>query len=169
MRTLFRTACIVALLAGGTLPAYAEDVAAVAAALPIEVTEVVSGGNWTEGDASGVFRAITVTKPDGETAQAHVIVQMLETDKTGNVLKVAKTISVKEVEEKKLTNASLAMDVENDNELTLIINSYDSEKDQDTSLLMKFDAKGKYAAVTAPKEEEAPEEAPADTAPKPAE
>jgi hypothetical protein len=65
------------------------------------------------------------------------------------------------------------MDVENDNELTLIINSYDSEKDQDTSLLMKFDAKGKYAIVTAPKEEEATEgateEAPADTAPKPAE
>jgi hypothetical protein len=169
MRTLFRTACIVALLAGGTLPAYAEDASAVAAAVPNEVTEVVSGGNWTEGDASGVFRAITVTKSNGETVQAHVIVQMLETDKTGNVLKVAKTIPVKEVEEKKFTNASLAMDVENDNELTLIISSYESEKDQDTSLLMKFDAKGKYAEVAAPKEEEAPEEAPADTAPKPAE
>jgi hypothetical protein len=168
MTTLFRTACIVALLVGGTLPAYAEDAPAVAAAVPIEVTEVVSGGNWTEGETTGVFRAITVTKHNGETVQAHVIVQMLEADKSGNVLKVAKTISVKEVEEKKLTNAFLAMDVENDNELTLVITSYDSEKDQDTSLLVKFDATGKYAIVTAPKEEEATE-APADMAPKPAE
>jgi hypothetical protein len=168
MRTLFRTACIMAFLAGGTLPAYADDVPAVAAAVPIEVTEVVSGGNWTAGNATGVFRAITVTNHNGETVQAHVIVQMLETDKTGKVLKIAKTIPVKEVEEKKLANAFLAMDVENDNELTVIITSYDSEKDQDTSLLVKFDATGNYAIVTAPKEEETTEP-PADTAPKPAE
>ena len=168
MTTLIRTACIVALLAGGTLHVYAEEAPAVAAAVPIEVTEVESGGNWTEGETTGVFRAITVTKHNGETVRAHVIVQMLETDKSGNVLKIAKTVSVKEVEEKKLSNAFLTMDVENDNELTLVINSYDSEKDQDTSLLVKFDAKGNYAIVTAPKEE-GTTETPADTTPKPAE
>ncbi|MEJ2124547.1 MAG: hypothetical protein P8Y67_13005 [Alphaproteobacteria bacterium] len=161
MTTLFRIAFMVALLAGGTLPAYAEDVSAVAASLPIEVTEVVSGGNWTQGENTGVFRAITITKHGGEVTQAYVRVQMLATDKAGNVLKVAKTIPVKEVEEKKLANAFLSMDVENDNELNLIITSYDSEKDQDISLLAKFDATGKYSIVTPPEEE-----TPAETAPK---
>ncbi len=155
MNAFLRPACLAALLVFGTVDAHAEDMSAIVAGVPAEVSEVVSGGNWTQGDTSGVFRAITVTKQSGGTTQANVVVQMLAVDKATGTPKVTKSIPVKEVEEKKLANAFLAMDVENDNELTLIITSYDSEKDQDTSLLVKFDATGKYAIVTAPKEEPA--------------
>jgi hypothetical protein len=134
-------------------PVAAQDAAKSAGQIPTDVSEVVSGGNWSEGDNSGVFRAVVVTNTNGQTSQARVVVQMLAFEKGNPLPKIAKTIAIKEVEEKKLPNAFLAMDVENDNELTLIITSYDAEKDQDTSMMVKFDGAGKYEIVPPGKEE----------------
>ena len=131
------------------------DVLKSVAQVPTDVSEVVSGGNWSEGENSGVFRAIVVTNTNGGTSQARVTVQMLAFEKSSPLPKVAKTIPIKEVEEKKLPNAFLAMNVENDNELTLIITSYDAEKDQDTSMQVKFDSAGKYEVLPPAKEEPA--------------
>jgi hypothetical protein len=144
-----------ALAMGLCLPAAAQDALKTAGQVPTDVSEVVSGGNWSEGDSNGVFRAVVVTNTEGQTSRARVIVQMLAFEKGGALPKVAKTIPVKEVEEKKLPNAFLAMDVENDNELTLIITSYDAEKDQDTSMMVKFDSAGKYEIVPPAKDEPA--------------
>jgi hypothetical protein len=151
-----------ALVIGLSAPAIAQDALKTAGQVPTDVSEVVSGGNWSEGDNSGVFRAIVVTNTDGQASQARVVVQMLTFEKGSPLPKIAKTIPVKEVEEKKLPNAFLAMDVENDNELTLIITSYDAEKDQDTSMMVKFDGSGKYEIVPPAKDEE-----PAAAEPKP--
>jgi hypothetical protein len=144
-----------ALAMGLCLPAAAQDALKTAGQVPTDVSEVVSGGNWSEGDSNGVFRAVVVTNTEGQTSRARVIVQMLAFEKGGALPKVAKTIPVKEVEEKKLPNAFLAMDVENDNELTLIITSYDAEKDQDTSMMVKLDNAGKYEIAPPAKEEPA--------------
>ena len=154
MRGLIPFAAVLAL---GVLaaPCFAQDVMKSASQVPTDVSEIVSGGNWSEGDNSGVFRAIVVTTTDGQTSQARVVVQMLSFDKSSPLPKIAKALPIKEVEDKKLPNAFLAMDVENDNEMTLIITSYDAEKDQDTSMMVKFDATGKYEIVPAPKEEPA--------------
>lgn len=149
-------AAIVVLALIASKPAIAQDALKAAAAVPPEVSEVVSGGNWSEGEQSGVYRAVVVTTSSGQTSQARVVVQMLSFEKGNPTPKVAKTVPIKEVEERKLPNAFLAMDVENDNELTLIITSYDAEKDQDTSMLVKFDGAGKYEIVPTPKEEPAP-------------
>jgi hypothetical protein len=136
-----------------TAPGHAQDAVKSAAQVPTDVSEVVSGGNWSEGEASGVFRAVVVTTTEGQASKARVVVQMLAFEKGNPLPKIAKTIPVKEVEEKKLPNAFLAMDVENDNELTLIITSYDAEKDQDTSMMVKFDGGGKYEIVQAAKDD----------------
>ena len=142
-------------LALAASPSLAQDAMKSAAQVPTDITEIVSGGNWSEGEASGVFRAVVVTSTEGQASQARVIVQMLTFEKGNPLPKIAKTITVKEVEERKLPNAFLAMDVENDNELTLIITSYEAEKDQDTSLMVKFDATGKYVIAPPAKEEPA--------------
>lgn len=144
-----------ALAMGLSIPAIAQDALKAAGQVPTDVSEVVSGGNWSEGESNGVFRAIVITNTEGQASRARVIVQMLSFEKGSALPKVAKTIPVKEVEEKKLPNAFLAMDVENDNELTLIITSYDAEKDQDTSMMVKFDSAGKYEIVPPAKDEPA--------------
>jgi hypothetical protein len=130
-----------------------------AAQIPPEITEVVTGGTWSEGGAEGVFRGIVVTSPAGEGAgQASVIVQWLAMAKGGATGKVVKSVTVKEVTEKKLQNAFLALDVDNDNELTLIITSYDAQKDEDASMQVKFDSKGQYEIIPTPKEDPAVKE-----------
>ncbi len=141
-------------------PAFAQDPLKSASAVPTDVSEIVSGGNWSEGDNSGVFRAIVVTTTSGDTSQARVVVQMLSFEKSSPAPKITKSIAIKELDEKKLPNAFLAMDVENDNEMTLIITSYDAEKDQDTSMMVKFDSTGKYEILPPPKEEPAEEDKP---------
>lgn len=134
----------------------AKDAEKFASQIPSEVTEVVTGGTWTEGETTGVFRGIVVTAPAGKDAsQASVIVQWLAMDKSGAAGKVVKSVTVKEVAEKKLQNAFLALDAENENELTLIITSYDAQKDEDASMQVKFNAKGQYEIVPTPKEEPA--------------
>ncbi len=155
MRFCFLPAFVLAAGLQVATPSFAQDALKSAAAVPADVSEIVSGGNWTEGERSGVFRAIVVTSTDGQTSQARIVVQMLAFEKANPVPKVTKTITIKEVEEKKLPNAFLAMDVENDNELTLIITSYEAEKDQDTSMMVKFDATGKYEVMPVAKDEPA--------------
>lgn len=159
MRRSVVLSLILALKLFGASSAWAQDAEKSAAAIPTDVSEIVSGGNWSEGETSGVFRAVVITSSVGQSSQARVIVQMLAFEKANPLPKIVKTIPVKEVEEKKLPNAFLAMDVENDNELTLIITSYDAEKDQDTSMLVKFDGTGKYEIVPPPKEETPPADA----------
>lgn len=158
------------LLAAGlvaAMPAVAQDALKSAGAVPTDISEVVSGGNWSEGENSGVFRAMVVTNTDGQVSQARVVVQMLAFQKGGAAPRIAKTITVKEIEDKKLPNAFLAMDVENDNELTLIITSYDAEKDQDTSMMVKFDSAGNYQVLPAAKEEPATDDTTASEGKKP--
>jgi hypothetical protein len=141
-------------LSAAALPAVAQEAFKSVAAVPTDISEIVSGGSWSEGDNNGVFRALVVTTSDGQASQARVVVQMLAFEKASPAPKVVKTIAIKEVEEKKLANAFLAMDVETDNELTLIITSYDAEKDQDTSMMVKFDSTGKYQIMPQPKDEQ---------------
>jgi hypothetical protein len=150
-------AVVLAFTLAAAAPSFAQDALKSAAGVPTDVSEIVSGGNWSEGDNSGVFRAIVVTTTDSQSSQARVVVQMLAFEKAAASPKVAKTISIKEADEKKLPNAFLAMDVENDNEMTLIITSYDAEKDQDTSMMVKFDATGKYEVLPQPKDESTPD------------
>jgi hypothetical protein len=65
-------------------------------------------------------------------------------------------VMIKEVTEKKLPNAFLAMDAETDNEMTLIITAYGAANDQDTSVHVKFDGSGAYDILPAPGEDPAP-------------
>lgn len=156
MKSLLRSALLIAALTAGAPAVSAQDALGVAANVPAEISEVISGGNWSQGDTTGIFRAIAVTKQNGDNTHANVIVQMLAFDKAAPAPKVVKTIFVKEVADKKFPNAFLAMNVENDNELTLIVTSYDQDSDQQTVLQLHFDGTGKYEVVATPKEEPAP-------------
>ncbi|WP_125461606.1 MULTISPECIES: hypothetical protein [Rhodomicrobium] len=141
MKSMLRCALLFGLLAVPSA-ARAEDPEKLASVVPAEISEVVSGGTWSDSGASGVYRAIVVSP--SAVGQANVLVQMLALDKTDVPPKVVRTVLIKEVADKKLANAFLAMDAETENEMTLIITAYGAESEQDTSLHVKFDAKGKY-------------------------
>ena len=149
MKTGLYCALIVTLYAWSSPAGAAEGTEKLAAAVPTEVSEVVSGGSWTDGGTTGVYRAIVV----GDGQRANIVVQMLSLENPTAVPKVVKSVLIKEVAEKKLANAFLAMDAETDNEMTLIVTAYGAAADQDTSMHVKFNGKGTYEILPTPGED----------------
>ncbi len=147
--------------------------------LPAQIPEIVTGGNWSNGDIGGVYRAVVVlsnkdnddsnkgnkgkadllsrsktvqpatdTKNAGSNKdferKAEVFIQWISYENGKANAKIVKTVSVKEFNEKQLRHAFLAMDTLKDNEMTLLVTSYDENRDKDVSVSVKATVPGKY-------------------------
>ena len=124
-------------------------------AIPPEVTEVATAGTWADGELSGVFRATVLTMAAGDTTQAHLVVQLMAVSPDGNTSKVHKTIAVKQIADKKLPNAFLAVEEDGtENEVTWRVTSYDSNSNADIGVLVTVNAKGEVVVKDAQKEED---------------
>ncbi|MGH6824919.1 hypothetical protein [Methyloceanibacter sp.] len=132
--------------------AAADDDAKIVETLPPEVADVVTGGSWSEGKQGGFYRAIVVMTGSEQSFGARVYLQWLALSETDPVPKVVATAPLKEVNDQKLGNASIEIEGEEtkDNEITIIVSSYDFEEDKDISLYVKGTAPGKYTMAKAP-------------------
>ncbi len=156
--------------AGATLAK--ADSSDLVSALPAQIPEILTGGSWSNGDIGGVYRAVVVLskkdekKPDllskagdlktgsdkkiikaGKPAserKAEVFIQWIAYDGGKATAKIVKTVSIKEFNEKHLRHAFLAMDTLKDNEMTLLVTSYDESSDKDVSISVKATVPGKY-------------------------
>jgi hypothetical protein len=132
-----------------TLPAgaaFAADKAGdIAAAVPVEVSELVSGGTWSENGRSGFYRAMVITPGGG--ASVAVVVQRLWLESEQAVPQLAGSVPIKGMAEQSFASAVLAMDAETENEMTLIVTAFGSGTDQDTAMQFKFDGAGNYVVV----------------------
>ena len=136
-------------------PVRAQDAEKLTLSIPPEVTEVATAGTWSDGDASGVFRATVLTVPSSDTTQAHLVLQLMAVSADGNTSKVHKTVAVKQIADKKLPNAFLAVEEDGtENEVTWRVTSYDSNSNADIGALVTINAKGEVEVKDAPKEEE---------------
>ncbi len=153
---MFRKLAATLIVAFATLStAKAEDASKLALTVPAEVTEVATAGSWADGEASGVFRAIVLTTPSGDSTQAHMVVQLLTLGTDGSPNKVYKTVLVNKIDEKKLPNAFLAVEEDGtENEVTWRVTTYDSNSNADIGALVTIDAKGEVVVKDAPKEED---------------
>ncbi len=153
---MFRKLAATLIVAFATLStAKAEDASKLALTVPAEVTEVATAGSWADGEASGVFRAIVLTTPSGDSTQAHMVVQLLTLGTDGSPNKVYKPVLVNKIDDKKLPNAFLAVEEDGtENEVTWRVTTYDSNSNADIGALVTIDAKGVVAVKDAPKEED---------------
>ncbi len=154
---MFRKMAATLIVAFTTLSvAKAEDTGKLALAVPVQVTEVATASSWEDGEVSGVFRAIVLTTPSGDSTQAHMIVQLLTLGPDGSPNKVYKSAVVSKIDEKKLPNAFLAVEEDGtENEVTWRVTTYDSNSNADVSALVTINAKGEITVKDAPGEEEA--------------
>ena len=83
---------------------------------------------------------------------ARVYLQWLALSETDPVPKIVATAPIKEVNDQKLGNASIEIEGEEtkDNQITIIVSSYDFDADKDITLYVKGTAPGKYAMAQAP-------------------
>jgi hypothetical protein len=104
-----------------------------------------------------------------ETFSARVFLQWLALSETNPIPTVVATVPIKEVNDQKLANASIEIEGEDskDNEITIVVSSYDFEADKDINLFVKGTAPGKYTMAKAPKRATPPSApAPATNVPK---
>jgi hypothetical protein len=157
---MFRKFAATIIVAIATLSpaAAAEDAAKAVLSIPAEVTEVATAGTWSDGDLSGVFRAIVLTSPSGDGTQAHLILQLMAVNTEGNKSTVHKTIAIKEIDKKELPNAFLAVEDDGvEDMVTWRVTSYNSKSNADIGVLVTVNAKGEVTVKDAPKEEDQPQ------------
>lgn len=141
---------IILFLASSTIAigaAFAQNPVETAQKLPVEISEVVSGGIWANDGMEGVYRAAVILQPEGEMVIANVVVQLVAFQEAGKSPKLVKTIAINEIAEKKLSNAFLSMNSESEKGMTLIVTSYDPEKEEQSALFVQFDDMGNYSIV----------------------
>ena len=149
------------------MPALASDSEAgrLASSLPPQIPEIVTGGKWKKGDIGGTYRAVVVMAEDrsektgqaakaggGKAKTAHrqpqrkaqVFIQWIAYENGRANPHIVKSVSVREFNEKQLRHAFLAMDTLNENEMTLLVTSYDEKNDKDVSIKVKATAPGQY-------------------------
>ncbi len=149
IRSIRVIAAASALLVAGA--ACAQNADTIALGIPASVTEVSTGGAWNRDGETGTFRAVVVTGA-ADSPPVCVYVQLLAFGKDGTGSSVKKSVPIREVVERKLKNAFVNFDAESENKVTLIITSYDPEKDADKSIYAEVTADGVYTLIDAPKD-----------------
>ena len=145
------------------------DSSDIANSLPAQIPEILTGGSWSNGSVGGVYRAVVViskaqeqksglveksqkisstsgnteSKPSTER-KAEVFIQWISHVNGKANAKIVKTVSIREFNEKQLRHAFLAMDTLKDNEMTLLVTSYDEGRDKDVTVSVKATTPGKY-------------------------
>lgn len=160
--TFLRAAATLLLVAAPLSFAAAEDAGKVVDAVAPEVSEVASGGHWSADGKGGFYRALVVMAGE-KGATVNIYLQWLSFG-DGKTPTIVKSVPVKEINDKKLGNASITIggEEDKDNETTISVSSYDIDEDEDISLYVKATNPGTYTMEKAPPEgaEDAPEEAP---------
>ena len=144
-----------------------------AAALAVEISDVVAGGNWTEGAQTGTYRAVVVQTGGEKDAAAHVFVQWLSLKEGGSGGEIVKSVPLKEFNDQKLPNASITLESDIDSEARIVVAGQDGVTHKDAVFTIKATKPGIYVVAPPPAARPGagshiPEAAAADPAPAPA-
>jgi hypothetical protein len=153
LTTILRAAALMAFaLLPLASPAVAGDDTKLVESIPPEVADVVSGGSWSADKKGGFYRAFVIMSGDQKSFGAHVYLQWLALSNDSPIPAVVKTVPVKEVNDQNLANASIEIDAEEnkDNEITVIVSSYDFDADKDITLYVNAGQPGTYSMAKAP-------------------
>jgi hypothetical protein len=152
LRTIVRSAIILVSIAAPLASAVAADDTKVIDAVVPEVAEVASGGSWSADKNAGFYRALVLMSGGKEGLSAHVYLQWLAFSEGSPIPTIVKTVPIKEVNDQNLANASISIEGEEgkDNEITLVVSSYDIDADKDINLFVKAGQPGNYSMSKAP-------------------
>lgn len=124
-----------------------DDIAKMAKSVPAQVPQVLTGGEWNDGEKTGLYRTIVVATGKGDKTAVDVFIQWIEGSHGTNDLKIVSTVPIKEVRQEKLSNAFVYLEGDKAGEITIVITSYDPTLDKDTQIWLNATTPGKYAVM----------------------
>ena len=116
--------------------------------IPMNVSEVITGGSWSTPEASGIYRAIVVydLAPD---RRADVVLQWLEIDDDATLPRLVASAPLQLPEGMDTSSIFVAFDIGNQDETMLMVGTYDFQSDQETLRFAKLGAPMAYEFVDA--------------------
>jgi hypothetical protein len=122
-----RLLLVVASLGLGTGVLHAGPLSAgIASAVPVDVTEVVAGGTWVDGAASGSFRTVTVLAA-GDPESAEVYIQWVGSRSPVDALQIISSVGLREFNEQKAAWASVALETDAEGSATITVSGQDTQ------------------------------------------
>ena len=139
-------AVIAALISAQAALAQSEGLG-IAAQLPVEVPEVVSGGAWIDGTASGSYRTVTV-QIFAPVEHAEVFLQWVGSRTPAEPLRIISSVPLREFNDKKFTSASITLEADADGSARIVIAG--QAEDGRAVDLLEFSARqpGQYEVVS---------------------
>lgn len=98
---------------------------AFAARLPVEVSEVVSGGTWIEGQASGSYRTVTI-QTFAPVEVAEVFLQWVGSRSPVEPLQIISSVPLREFNDQKLAQASITLETDVEGVAKIVIAGQDA-------------------------------------------
>ena len=123
--------------------------AEIAAAVPIDVAEVMAGGSWQDGGMNGIYRTVVVVTGPNEAPKADVIVQWIGAKAEGGVPEIIQSTVIKDIADKKLPNAQVALEADKEDEAVILVTSYDADA-KPTVAAFKASKPGQISATELP-------------------
>lgn len=133
---------IAAAFIAAAAPAAADPVEA-AKAIPADVSEVLTGGGWQQGDQVGTYRVVTTYQGSGEQSYAAVALQWIAFDRAGGAA-VVETVPINEINERKLRSVFVGMEADKENEVTLIVTHIGDDPSKEENINVVAGLPGRY-------------------------
>ncbi len=143
MRAILLAATVAALAVPAALAASPADIAK---AVDPAVVQMVTGGNWEDGGKKGYYRAVMIA-PATSASGAEVYLQWFQSAKDQTTPTLVLEVPIKEVNDLKLTDATLSMETLKANEFILYVEPNDPSKDTQQGFSVTATSPGKYTAV----------------------
>lgn len=145
---LVRCVLIWAALQGGAFAAAAEPQGpgSIASAVPVEVAEVVSGGNWIDGAASGLFRTVTI-QGVGPAETVQVYLQWVGSRSPVAPIEVISSLALREFNELQLASASVTLEGDDDGLARIVITGQDTDARATAPITFLASLPGVYKVV----------------------
>lgn len=119
-------------------------------ALPAEIPEVISGGGWQDGGLAGIYRGIIVMTQGTSGPEARVYVQWIGFKAEGGAPQIVKTVAIKEIADRRLANAQLALEADSDNEALLVVSTFDPVSQKPNAFAFKATKPGQVQPTALP-------------------
>lgn len=117
-----------------------------AARLPVEVFEVVSGGTWIEGRASGTYRMVTI-QTFAPVEMAEVFLQWVGSRSPVEPLQIISSVPLREFNDQKLAQASITLDTDVEGIAKIVVAGQDGAGRAAGLLSFRATGPGQYEVV----------------------